>query len=100
MRGSSLAATLLLAGALAAGCASPTERFDARAATLTLERGTVPGEGFTRVVYRRPGATASRVLHVYLDGVPAGSLTVVPEYDHVCCWIDLWPRVLAELGRR
>ena len=75
MRGSSLAATLLLAGALAAGCASPTERFDARAATLTLERGTVPGEGFTHVVYRRPGATASRVLHVYLDG-DAGPGTV------------------------
>ena len=267
MRGSPLAATLLLAGALAAGCASPTERFDARAATLTLERGTVPGDGFTHVVYRRPGLASSRVLHIYLDGdgypwdgrvpaddptprkplilhlvaldrapavylgrpcyhgtagtppctpalwtdarysdavvasvaaaarnlaaagrhrevvwvgysgggtlamlaaprvpettgvvtiaanldvegwtrlhaqpplaaslspatqpplpaairqrhyagardkvvppaivsgggIPAGSLTVVPDYDHVCCWVDLWPRVLAELGRR
>ena len=68
MRGSSLAATLLLAGAVTAGCVSPTERFDARAATLTLERGTVPGAGFTHVVYRRPGAAPSHVLHVYLDG--------------------------------
>lgn len=83
MRGSSLAAALLLAGALAAGCASPTERFDARATTLTLERGTVAGEGFTHVVFRRAGPAASRALHVYLDGdgrpwdgpVPAGDPT-------------------------
>jgi len=33
-------------------------------------------------------------------GIPEGSLTVVPDYDHVCCWIDFWPRVLSELGRR
>jgi hypothetical protein len=81
MRGSSLAATLLLAGALAASCASPTEairqRHYAGARDLVVPPAIVSG-----------------------GGIPAGSLTVVPDYDHVCCWVDLWPRVLAELGRR
>lgn len=68
MRGFPLGAGLLLAGALAAGCASPAARFDARAAALALERGVVPGDGFIHVVYRRPTAAASRLLHLYLDG--------------------------------
>lgn len=36
---------------------------------------------------------------VAAGGVPPGSLRVVPGYDHVCCWIELWPDALAELGR-
>lgn len=69
MRGLPLSAGLLLAGVLVAGCVSPTEQFNSRAASLTLDRGTVPGAGFTHVVYRRPASGApSRILHVYLDG--------------------------------
>jgi hypothetical protein len=30
-------------------------------------------------------------------GVP---LTVVPEYDHRCCWEKLWPGLLADLARQ
>ena len=29
-------------------------------------------------------------------GILPESLTVIPEYDHVCCWVELWPRVLDE----
>lgn len=32
-----------------------------------------------------------------LDG--GTSLVVVPDYDHRCCWVALWPTVLATLGR-
>ena len=105
MRGPSFAAALLLVGALAVGCASPTERFDTRAATLTLERGTVPGEGFTHVVFRRPGAASSRVLHVYLDGdgrpwdgqVPAADPTPQEPLTLRLLALDLAPAVY--LGR-
>jgi hypothetical protein len=27
------------------------------------------------------------------------TLRVIPEYDHVCCWVELWPRVLDEVER-
>lgn len=27
----------------------------------------------------------------------AGEVIEVPEYDHLCCWVELWPRVLAGL---
>jgi pimeloyl-ACP methyl ester carboxylesterase len=33
-------------------------------------------------------------------GVAVGTdIVVVPDYDHRCCWRDLWPAVLAELQR-
>ena len=32
-------------------------------------------------------------------GATAGELLVVPDYDHRCCWTELWPKVLAELER-
>ncbi|HEV2057608.1 MAG TPA: hypothetical protein VGV06_20945 [Methylomirabilota bacterium] len=27
------------------------------------------------------------------------TLRVIPEYDHACCWVELWPRVLDEVER-
>ncbi len=36
---------------------------------------------------------------VAAGGVPPGSLRVEPGYDHTCCWTELWPGALAELGR-
>jgi len=27
------------------------------------------------------------------------TLRVVPDYDHTCCWLELWPRVLEEVER-
>ena len=30
-------------------------------------------------------------------GVPPESFSVIPKYDHVCCWVKLWPRVLDEI---
>ncbi len=32
-------------------------------------------------------------------GAMAAELVVVPDYDHRCCWTELWPKVLAELER-
>lgn len=29
--------------------------------------------------------------------VAAGTLRVIPAYDHLCCWTELWPQVLAEI---
>jgi hypothetical protein len=31
--------------------------------------------------------------------IPPGSLRVVAEFDHVCCWRERWPEILAELRR-
>ena len=38
-------------------------------------------------------------------GILPGTLRVIPDYDHVCCWMELWPRVLDDVeqgtgGRR
>jgi hypothetical protein len=30
-------------------------------------------------------------------GVP---LTVIPDYDHRCCWEKLWPGLLADLAKQ
>ena len=27
------------------------------------------------------------------------TLMVIPEYDHTCCWVELWPRALEEVER-
>ena len=32
-------------------------------------------------------------------GILPETLRVIPEYDHVCCWVELWPRVLDEVER-
>src|SRR5262249_17851713 len=32
--------------------------------------------------------------------IPPASVTIVPGYDHVCCWKDLWPSILAEVAAR
>jgi pimeloyl-ACP methyl ester carboxylesterase len=32
-------------------------------------------------------------------GILPETLRVIPEYDHVCCWVELWPRVLDEAER-
>jgi pimeloyl-ACP methyl ester carboxylesterase len=31
---------------------------------------------------------------IYLDRYPDAQTIEVPGYDHVCCWSDLWPKVL------
>lgn len=31
--------------------------------------------------------------------IPPETLRVIPDYDHVCCWVELWPRVLDEAER-
>jgi len=32
-------------------------------------------------------------------GIRPDTLSVIPDYDHVCCWVKLWPRVLDEVDR-
>jgi len=29
----------------------------------------------------------------------ATSVTVIANYDHVCCWIDMWPRILRDVDK-
>ncbi len=29
--------------------------------------------------------------------IATGALTVIPSYDHLCCWRDLWPTVIEEV---
>jgi pimeloyl-ACP methyl ester carboxylesterase len=35
-----------------------------------------------------------RLLQPYLIRQPDAQVVVMPGYDHVCCWRDLWPKVL------
>jgi hypothetical protein len=37
---------------------------------------------------------------VVMAGAPAATVVVVEGYDHVCCWRDRWPAVLADLKAR
>lgn len=40
------------------------------------------------------------VVQKFLRRIPNAAwaqMTVVPGFDHVCCWADAWPRLLAEL---
>jgi hypothetical protein len=32
-------------------------------------------------------------------GILPETLSVIRDYDHVCCWVELWPRVLDEVDR-
>jgi pimeloyl-ACP methyl ester carboxylesterase len=34
------------------------------------------------------------LLHSYQSRQPNSQAIVIPGYDHVCCWEDLWPKVL------
>lgn len=66
-------AALLSALALFAACASPSARFDRKAASERLQKTIVPGVGFEHALYRRDVTIdASQPLHVYLgsDGSP------------------------------
>ncbi len=52
-----------------AGCTSPTQRMDERAAGLGYRRLVVQGAGFDHVAYLKAGLRAQdSVLHVYLEG--------------------------------
>ena len=31
--------------------------------------------------------------------IPAGTITVIPRYDHICCWESFWPAVLSDVER-
>jgi hypothetical protein len=31
--------------------------------------------------------------------IAPGTLTIVEKFDHTCCWVDLWPTVLADARR-
>jgi hypothetical protein len=58
---------IVLAGALAAGCMSPAERFAEQAAALGLSHATIRGTAYDHRVYGKSGA-ATDTLNVYLDG--------------------------------
>jgi pimeloyl-ACP methyl ester carboxylesterase len=62
----------------------------------------------------RQGPLPDRILQIHYAGgrdrvVPvdvvrkgvtgAGRVVVMPKYDHVCCWEQEWPRILAEVER-
>jgi len=34
------------------------------------------------------------------DKLPTGSVQVVSDFDHDCCWVQAWPRLLRETARR
>ena len=36
----------------------------------------------------------------YVNGQTSAKMTVVPEFDHSCCWSSIWPQVISSLQRR
>jgi hypothetical protein len=40
---------------------------------------------------------AAAFREILAPGVP---LTVIPDYDHRCCWEKLWPGLLADLAKQ
>ena len=38
-----------------------------------------------------------RINHRYLDHVNPARIWRFPDFDHVCCWVDEWPRVLSRI---
>ena len=72
----------LAAGTVAAlaGCANPTQRTDALAASNGFERSVIGGLGYRHVAYRNPRNGPE--LHVYIDndGVPwSGRYSIAPD---------------------
>src|SRR5262245_23819203 len=65
---------------VAAGCATPAERFATQAASRELLREIVPGAGFDHLVLGKAGSRGD-VLHVYLDGDGSPLLAGVPSPD-------------------
>src|SRR5512134_293742 len=57
---------------LAVACATPTERFDRRAAALGFEPGTLEGDGFRHRIWTAGLDVRDAPLHVYIehDGTP------------------------------
>jgi hypothetical protein len=108
-------------GALAvllAGRVPETAAFVTVAANLDIDawarsRGARPFVGSLNPA-RQPALPASVLQRHYAGGRdevvppevtrkglnPGVPLTVVPEYDHRCCWEKLWPDLLAELARQ
>ncbi|HLY95842.1 MAG: hypothetical protein ACM3W8_03880 [Sideroxydans sp.] len=59
----------LLAFVQMAGCASPPQRMDERAAELGFRRVVVRGQGYDHVAYLKEGkSNADSSLHIYLEG--------------------------------
>ncbi len=58
----------LLAAVLLAGCATPAQRLDERAAQLGFSWAVLQGAEFTHVVYRNAVAARGGLLHIYLEG--------------------------------
>jgi hypothetical protein len=34
----------------------------------------------------------------YFERYPAAERRLIADHDHVCCWVDAWPRLLEEIG--
>lgn len=62
----------LATACLLAACATPAERFDARASALGLQATRLPGDGFRHRAYVADAQSGSTTLHVYVehDGTP------------------------------
>ena len=65
-----LAISIAVFAGLAAGCATPSQRFAARADDFGFERRLVRGSAFSHRLYINPEAlkTHGKTLHVYIDG--------------------------------
>lgn len=71
----------LIAFAVLVGCATPTERFEQRAADLGFTSIVLHGDGFEHRSFAARAGSAGSTLHVYIehDGTPWASLDRVAE---------------------
>ena len=52
------------------------------------------------VVGGRDKVVPASVTDSYARRDPAATVWIYPDYDHVCCWIDGWPEILARVEER
>lgn len=47
----------------------------------------------------RDDKTPAKIIAAVAERQPASELRFFPEFDHTCCWQQIWPEILDELGR-
>lgn len=71
------------------GSLNPADAFDA---TRSIPQMHFFGSNDTVVPYA--------LVQQIQDKLPTGSVQVVSDFDHDCCWVQAWPPLLRETARR
>ena len=93
-------AVVTLAGNLDTGAWAARHGYTPLSGSLNPAEQPPLGSGIRQLhlVGARDEVITPAMLESALAGRPRAELRVIPAADHSCCWRDVWPAVLAELG--